>query len=254
MQIGADIYCDSQCIIRELEKRHPAPCAMPGSEAGLMWCLSRWTDGTLFDLSVKIVLGSAGDDLPADFAEDRGRLYLGKDWAEGLKKANAALPHLMTQLRAPLTWVDQQLADGRTFLLGPDAAAIDAQLYHVIWFVRGRCAAGPALLNEFSHIQRWEQAIQTMGHGSAESMSPEDAIERARSLEPVAATGVAGNDPQGLQPGMNVAVTPDVDGGEQAVSGILRSANAETVAIERQSEEAGTVCVHFPRAGYRVEV
>ena len=74
MQIGADIYCDSQCIIRELEKRYPSPTFMPTSDAGLMWCLSRWTDGALFDLSVKIVLGSAGDNLPADFAEDRGRL------------------------------------------------------------------------------------------------------------------------------------------------------------------------------------
>ena len=254
MQIGADIYCDSQCIIRELDKRHPAPGAMPQADAGLMWCLSRWTDGALFDLSVKIVLGSAGDDLPSDFAEDRGRLYLGKDWADGLKKANAALPHLMAQLRTALTWMDQQLADGRKFLLGPNAAAIDAQLYHVVWFVRGRCAAGPALLNEFTHLQRWEQAIQAMGHGTSESMSPEAAIERARSHEPVAATGVADNDPQGLQAGMAIAVTPDVDGGEQAVSGILRSADAESISIERESEDAGTVCVHFPRAGYRVEL
>ena len=64
MQIGADIYCDSQCIIRELEKRIPAPSIVPSADAGLMWCMSRWTDGALFDLSVKIVLGSAGDALP----------------------------------------------------------------------------------------------------------------------------------------------------------------------------------------------
>jgi hypothetical protein len=25
MQIGADIYCDSQCIIRELQRRFPEP-------------------------------------------------------------------------------------------------------------------------------------------------------------------------------------------------------------------------------------
>ena len=35
MQIGADIYCDTQCIIRELERRFPEPTlfpeAMPGS-------------------------------------------------------------------------------------------------------------------------------------------------------------------------------------------------------------------------------
>ena len=36
MQIGADIYCDSQCILRELERRYPTPSFMPTSEAGLM--------------------------------------------------------------------------------------------------------------------------------------------------------------------------------------------------------------------------
>ena len=107
MQIGADIYCDTQCILRELERRHPSPTFFPTSDAGLMWCLSRWTDGALFDLTVKIVLGSAGDDLPKDFAEDRGRLYLGNDWAKGLKAANADLPHLASQMRTALQWVNE---------------------------------------------------------------------------------------------------------------------------------------------------
>lgn len=53
MQIGADIYCDSHCIIRELEKRYPSPTFMPSADTGLMWCLGRWTDGELFSLGVK---------------------------------------------------------------------------------------------------------------------------------------------------------------------------------------------------------
>ncbi|NND92113.1 MAG: glutathione S-transferase, partial [Granulosicoccus sp.] len=126
MQIGADIFCDSQCIIRELERHRPTPSFMPTPDAGLMWCLSRWTDGPLFDLAVKIVLGSAGDDLPQDFAKDRGRLYLGENWAEGLKQANVELPHLIAQFRAPLSWLNQQLGDGRPYLLGARPASIDA--------------------------------------------------------------------------------------------------------------------------------
>ena len=34
MQVGADIYCDSQCILRELERRHPAPTFFPGGSVG----------------------------------------------------------------------------------------------------------------------------------------------------------------------------------------------------------------------------
>ncbi|MDO7724887.1 MAG: hypothetical protein MUQ18_11125 [Loktanella sp.] len=53
---------------------------------------------------------------------------------------------------------------------------------------------------------------------------------------------------------MSVTVSPDVNGGEQPVAGNLRFANAETVVIERTAEDVGTVCVHFPRSGYRVDI
>lgn len=253
MQIGADVFCDSQCIIRALEQRYPAPSLMPTADAGLMWCLSRWTDGALFDLAVKLVLGAAGDDLPRDFAEDRGRLYLGEDWAEGLRKANAELPHLVAQMRAPLSWLDGLLSDGRSFLLGDAPAAIDAQFYHVIWFIRGRWTGGPSMLSEFSHLVAWEERVRQIGYGSQSDMAPEDAISRAKDLEPSTEQGVAANEPQGLEVGQQVTVHPDVDGGEQPVEGRIRFADAETIAIDRDGSDVGTVCVHFPRAGYRVE-
>lgn len=254
MQIGADIYCDSQCIIRELEKRYPSPTFMPTSDAGLMWCLSRWTDGALFDLSVKIVLGSAGDNLPADFAQDRGRLYLGENWAEGLRTANAQLPHLVSQLRAPLKWLDELLRDGRAFMLGDAPAALDAQLYHVIWFVKGRWSDGPAMLAEFPNLVNWADKVEAIGHGTSDTFDAQAAIEIAFSTEPTTTSGVADHDPQGLKPGDAVTVHPDVNGGEQPVEGIVRFADAETISIDRTADDVGTVCVHFPRAGYRVTV
>ncbi len=253
MQIGADIFCDSQCIIRELERRFPSSSFMPTKDAGLMWCLSRWTDGPLFDLAVKIVLGSAGDNLPEDFAQDRGRLYLGEDWAAGLKQANAQLPHLVSQLRAPLSWLDDLLSDGREFLLGSSPGAIDAQMFHVIWFVRGRWAGGPAMMEEFKHLCKWEERTTALGHGTSSAMSGEEAIEIAMKSEPQTASGVASHDPQGLSVGDSVIVHPDVNGGEQGVSGTVRYADAETIAIDRLTEDGNTLCVHFPRAGYRVE-
>lgn len=254
MQIGADIYCDSQCIIRELERRYPSPTFMPTDDFGLMWCLSRWTDGALFDQTVRHVLGAAGDNLDKDFAADRGRLYLGEDWAEGLKKAHADLPHLVAQIRAPLSWMNAQLADGRVFLLGTAPAAIDAQIYHVVWFLRGRWAGGPSFLSEFTHLGRWEESVRAIGHGTASSMAPHEAIARAKSSEPIAQSGVADHEPQGLEVGMSVTVSPDLNGGEQPVAGNLRFANADTVVIERTAEDVGTVCVHFPRSGYRIDI
>lgn len=254
MQIGADIYCDSQCIIRELERRHPSPTFFPTQDKGLMWCLSRWTDGVLFDQTVKIVLGSAGDDLPRDFAEDRGRLYLGPDWAEGLKAAGSALPHLASQIDAPLSWLEEQLSDGRRFLLGDAPGAIDAQIYYVVWFMRGRWDQGPTYLSRFTALERWESNVKDLGHGNYREFDPAAAIARAGECTPLPADDVAANDPQGLALGDNVVISPDVDGGEQPVEGVLKAANAETVTIGRTDADAGDVHVHFPRAGYKVKV
>ncbi|MFK7892085.1 MAG: glutathione S-transferase family protein [Granulosicoccus sp.] len=254
MQIGADIYCDSQCILRELERRFPSPSFMPSGDVGLLWCLARWTDGALFDLAVKIVLGSAGDKLPADFAKDRGRLYLGENWAEGLKQANADLPHLVAQLRVPLLWLDRQLSDGRAFLSGQSPGAIDAWMYHIFWFINGRWDAGPVLLSQFAQVQRWMKSVEAVGHGKPSDLSAESALNMAAATEPTTVADVSDNDPQGLSVGQSVSVIPDVNGGEQAVTGTIRMADIESIAIDRLSDDAGNVCVHFPRAGYRIDV
>ncbi len=253
VQIGADIYCDSQCIIRELERRYPSPTFFPGTDAGLMWCLSRWTDGALFDLAVKIVLGSAGDQLPPDFAADRGRLYLGENWAQGLKAANAELPHLVSQVRAPFAWLERQLGDGREFLLGSAPAAIDAQMYHVVWFLHGRWDQGPAFLSEFPALERWRETVCRLGHGDRADMSPQDAIERARACEPAPIEGLDDHDPQGLEPGMQVTISPDLDGGEQPVAGEVVAVSRDTITVRRSEPETGSLHVHFPRAGYMVK-
>jgi glutathione S-transferase len=71
-------------------------------------------------------------------------------------------------------------------------------------------------------------------------------------LEPTAETGVTDYDPQGLSVGQTVTIRPDVNGGEQPVAGKIRFANAETVVIERTTDDVGTVCVHFPRSGYQI--
>jgi glutathione S-transferase len=252
MQIGADIYCDTQCIIQELEQRFPSPTFFPTQDVGLIWGLSRWTDGPLFDLAVKIILGSAGDNLPEDFAEDRGRLYFGSDWAESLKTANKTLPHLASQMRGPMQWLNNQLLDGRVFLLGSDPGAIDAQFYHLVWFLRGRWQQGPAFLSEFSYLEKWEANVAKIGHGSMSDLPSEDAIKIASEFEPIDHPHSDQFDPQGLKVGMRISVSPDLDGGEQPVEGKLVAATSERVVVSRIEPNVGNLNVHFPRIGYRV--
>ena len=253
MQIGADIYCDSQCILDELEIRYPETSFFPTPDEAMLRGLARWVDGELFDLTVKIVLGSAGETLPKDFAEDRGRLYLGPDWAEGLKHAHENTPHLAAQMRGPMSWLNRQLADGRAFVTGAQPAAIDAHFYHLVWFLRGRWSLGPAFLAEFPQLEVWEARVAQIGHGQVSELSGNGAIEQASVAEPFA--GIEGDtyDPQGLQIGAKVVVSPDVDGGEQPVQGTLLGATAARVVIRRVEPDLGNINVHFPRIGYRID-
>jgi glutathione S-transferase len=108
------------------------------------------------------------------------------------------------------------------------------------------------MLSEFPELERWEDNVRAIGHGTSSSMSADEAITRAHSLNPSSETSVAANDPQGLKMGDTVTVSPDLDGGEQPVQGEVRYADANTIGIERTSPDVGAVCVHFPRVGYRI--
>ncbi len=250
MQIGADVYCDSQCILRELERRFPEPTFTPGGGAGMVWGVSRWTDGALFDSTVRLVLGAAIDELPEDFARDRARLYFGPDW--DLKQVEADLPHTIAQIRAQIGWMDQRLAGGRRFMLGDAPGLPDALAYYVVWFIRGRWERGPAFLSEFPALEAWEKRVADIGHGAPKDLDSGAALEIARTAEPETPEQADPLDPQGLAPGMAVTVVPEGDGGDPPVMGTVRAVSSETIAILREEDRVGPVCVHFPRVGFRV--
>ena len=55
LQIGADIYCDSQLIMRELERRHPTPSFYPAGH-GAADALAWWAEKTMFSPAASIVI------------------------------------------------------------------------------------------------------------------------------------------------------------------------------------------------------
>ena len=251
MQIGADIYCDSQCILRELEKRSPEPSLYSSHSGEMSWALSRWSDTTLFELCAKIILAIAAPDMPEEFSRDRGRLYFGPDYS--FAKIHDELPHLISQLRAQLGWVDQQLSNNELFMQGDNATLADTLIYYLVWFLRGRWPQGPEFLAQFPAIVEWEQRVKDIGHGQSSDIQAQDALDIAKKAEPKTAAFVAENDPQNLALGMKVSVSVDEDSGEQPVVGKVRYADRETIGLLLRNDQVGTVCVNFPRVGYRIE-
>ncbi len=249
MQIGADIYCDSQCIIRELERRFPEPTIFPGDSKGLAWGISRWTDGPVFTSAIAVVLGTA-DNLPADFAADRGRLYFGTDF--DLASIQSRVNHSLAQIRGQLQWFEQHLEIGREFLSGPSPGLIDALCYYLVWFIRGRWTGGPDFLKQFSNLMEWEQRVNRIGHGYPMEMDSTTALDIANAAKPSTPQNPDPDDPCGLLPGLTVSIVPDGDGGDPPVVGELVFLNCESVAIRRHDQRVGEVIVYFPRVGYRV--
>jgi glutathione S-transferase len=85
-------------------------------------------------------------------------------------------------------------------------------------------------------------------------MTSAEAIESARAAEPETPEQGDEADAQGLRPGQNVSVVPDVDSGETPVHGTIRLIDRDRIALLRRDPRVGNICVHFPRVGYRVMV
>lgn len=245
MQIGADIFCDSECILRALDQRVPEP-------AFYLDTPDIWDPGDLFDLIFRLVLVFTGDSMPPGFVEDRGRLYLGPEW--NMAEISAQIPEVIRNIRDRFRSLNDVLLADRPFLGGVTPNASDANAYHLVWFLRGRWADGPALLSEMPHLVAWEHRMAHIGHGIWTDMTSHEALEIARDAEPATPALIHDNDPLELTVGQPVTVAPDGDGGDPEVSGTVHFADGDTIAIVRQDDQIGTVCVHFPRAGYRVAI
>ncbi|MFI5002036.1 MAG: glutathione S-transferase family protein [Reyranellales bacterium] len=249
LQIGADIYCDTQLIMLELEKRAPRPALLPPDKAGEARALTMWIDRNVFWPAVGIVMGAIGDKLPEAFHKDRSE-FSGRSFDPA--KLKAAAPFAAEQTYAQLVLAEEMLADGRPFLLGAAPTLADCALYNPVWFLKVRLGGGKAEppLDRLPRIVAWSDRMATFGSGTPTDMTGAEALAVAKAATP-AATGVAANDPSGLKAGQKISVTPD-DTGKVPVSGVLVGLAADRISIKRSDPRAGDVIVHFPRAGYIV--
>jgi glutathione S-transferase len=246
LQIGADVYCDSQRIARELERLHPSPTLYPDGSEGICHALNSWADRMLFQAAVPVVFGKIGDAVPKEFIEDRRKLMGGGDFGAYI----AAAPLFAEQLRAQASLLEAQLSGGRAFLLGAEPSLADFAAYHPVWFLRAIPPAAAALA-EFPAVGRWAERVAAIGHGRRSEIAPAEALAIAKAAQPLPGAGVARGEPNGLAAGERVRVVPD-DYGFDPVAGELVAADVHEVAVRRSSPETGDVVVHFPRAGFRV--
>ncbi len=90
MQIGADIYCDTQLIMLELDRRLPAPPFLPKGREGEARAITMWIDRNIFSPAVGVVMSQVADRFGEAFKKDRSE-FSGRSFdAAKLKRRRAA--------------------------------------------------------------------------------------------------------------------------------------------------------------------
>ena len=245
MQIGADIYCDSVLILRELERRFPEPSLFPAGGAGLDPALAQWTDRSFFQAAVTVIFGGLGDQVDPAFVRDREALS-GQPFDPAAMKA--AVPYMASQLRAHAALISEALGDGRRFLCGERPGLADASAYYNLWFVGTFLPPAAEHYADLPGLADWMERVRALGHGTRQEVSRADAIAAARAATPEPGT-VAPRDAALAGRPVVIAAT---DYGRDPVAGVLHSSSEHHVAIIREDAEAGTVAVHVPRIGFSV--
>jgi glutathione S-transferase len=242
LQIGADVYCDTQVILAEIESRHKKPTVVRGAD----WAVNLWADRLFFQATVAVVFGELGDAVPAEFIADREKLS-GRAFDVAAMKA-AAGP-MKAQWRAQAAWIERGLASN-DFLGGSTPSLSDIAAYMNVWWLgRAAPATAASLLAGLTKTLGWRERMKALGHGRRSEMTGAEALQAAAAAMPAKPPPVDLADLSGIARGAEVIVRAD-DYGRDPVEGRLVAVSAERITIARESGELDMVHVHFPSVGY----
>jgi glutathione S-transferase len=227
LQIGADIFCDSQAALAEIERRLPDP---PGA-LGLACPVNLWSDRLFFQASVAIIFGRIGDRLDPAFIADQEAL-------SGRPFDTAA-------------WIEAALAStGEPFLAGAQPSLIDICAHMNLWFLGGVFPQiAEELLAGMERVQAWRGRVAQIGEGTRTEISGAEALGVARDAEPAPPPAHDADDPLGLPVGAPVQVAAD-DYGRDPILGALVAATRDQVVIAQETPDLGRLHLHFPRVGF----
>lgn len=252
MQIGADVYCDTQLMLVELERRNKIPLLnLPGHE-GLNKIVGAWVDGKWFQTSVGVIFAEVGHMMPKEFIDDRTKMSGRPFDIEAMK---AAAPFLRDQWRTQLMWIEERLDGGRhagtgDWIVGTKPGLIDVQAFMNPWFVERNVPDFLARCFEDAPLAKsWYQRLKDYKGQAPEEISGEDALSIAYNSAPRLKPASASQELRDFEPGARVAVAPD-DYAQDWVEGELVVANSERVIIARNDPKVDNVHIHFPRVGY----
>jgi glutathione S-transferase len=248
LQVGAEFYCDTLHILHAIEKLGNSGTLYPKGQEGLAKAFGWWIEKGSFFNAVCLTIGNM-PGLPQELIDERRPLFRVNLDPNELRLKR---PLYLQRLDAHLAWLAEALADGRKFILGQELSAADLSAYHPIWFARQNGGREVNDLIAFaSVIDPWFKRVAAIGHGDFSEMTPDQAIETAKTsapTEPHQWSSEAQN--VGLRRGDWVSVTPDDYG--NAVYGSILSWTPEEIVLRHEDPSVGKVNLRFPRVGFDV--
>jgi len=245
MQIGADIYLDTQIILEEIERRHPAKPLLPAAQDGRAQALAWWIERATFGMAATTIFATIGDKVPDAFKEDRAK-FSGREFDTA--KMKAADPIARDTIDAHIAWAAAMLRSS-PFLLGNEPTIADLALYHIVWFLERNLGPGAGGKVDLSGLKAWSDRIKAFGHGAVTDLDAKAALETAKTTEPDPIPRQVKEDGLGRNPGDAVVVMAD-DTGRDPVQGELVALDARRIVIARDDASVGRLHLHFPRAGF----
>lgn len=251
LQMGADVYCDSACIVRRIEQLHPEPPVLHPEFTGLAAVIEDWADRRFMWQALLPGFVDLSEFLPADVMEDREKM------SPELTKENffKGAPHALSQALLSMGRLEQMLQHG-PYLLGSKFSLADAACYFVLFFMSHSPRVAEPAFARYPRLKGWYERLKAFGPGEGVEMSAADAHAVARSSKPADLAGSEA-DLQGLammesfKLGDSIGIVPD-DYGTEEVNGTLARVTMDEIAILRTDPDLGEIAVHFPRNGYRI--
>tara|TARA_B110000967_G_C18881135_1_gene561115 strand:- start:1478 stop:2440 length:963 start_codon:yes stop_codon:yes gene_type:complete len=251
LQIGADIYCDTQNIVRELADFGFSRALFPEGCMSKALAFSAWIDGAVFELAARVVITNALDTAPSEFIKDRGDLYFEPGWTN--KKLNHDLSSVVLQLDAQLKNIDDILTCGEN-ICSKELSYADVSVAYLAWFLRGRWEAGPKVLSRYPNICRIENAVYDCGEGQYQDLGGKEAMKIANDNIPKSLVGIDGSVMTELSLNQRVGIRPRTQSSDPTVFGELRYLDRQRVSINNNEKEVGAIAVHFPISGYEINL
>ena len=254
LQVGADVLCDSNLILRYLDQVAPTPSLQTRDDV-LTTPVSQWFEPRMFTL-FSVLAFRTRSDVAGVFTSDEQRAAFGRDRAGfmapmlDIRKSAENAATCASHVRILAAWLEERLRDGRPFLQGATPTHADFSAFHPFHWLQEK-SARTDFLDDFAQLWTWVDRIAALGEGTRTPIDETAALAVARDAAPALAFA---HDPGPGDPalGSRVRVAPS-DYGVEPVEGALTSIGRDHVSLTRTTDETGEVVVHFPRWGYRID-